>query len=63
MAQGLLTAKGDKGKIGKNWPQKFLSRHPEIKTAYVLLLDKERAMAQEPAILAEWFELYRSIKD
>ena len=63
MAQELLTAKGDNKPIGVNWTQKFLSRHPEIKTAYVPPLDKERAIAQEPAILTEWFELYQSLKD
>ena len=31
--------------LGKNWPQKFLSRYKDIKTKYILPLDKERALA------------------
>ena len=48
--------------IGINWAQKFLVRHPEIKTAYIPPLDKERATAQKPAILAHWFRLYTGLK-
>ena len=42
--------------------QKFLSRHKGIKTKYIPPLDKERALAQDPQILKDWFELYRRIK-
>ena len=62
MAEDLLRAKGDIQPLGKNWVQKFLSRHKEIKTKYIPPLDKERALAQDPQILKDWFELYRRIK-
>ena len=42
--------------------QKFLSRYKEIKTKYIPPLDKERALAQDPQILQDWFELYGCIK-
>ena len=62
MAEDLLRAKGDIQPLGKNWVQKFLSRHKEIKTKYIPPLDKERALAQDPQILKDWFELYGRIK-
>lgn len=62
MANELLNAKGDKDPIGKNWPKKFISRHPEIKSVYIAPLDKERAMAQDPIILQGWFDLFLQLK-
>ena len=48
MAEDLLRVKGDIQPLSKNWVQKFLSRHKEIKTKYILPLNKERALAQDP---------------
>lgn len=62
MADELLRKKGDSRPIGINWPQKFMKRHPSIKTAYIPPLDKERATAQNPATLADWFQLFLQIK-
>ncbi len=62
MAMELLEAKGIKRPIGLYWPQKFMKRYPEVKTAYIPPLDKERAMAQDPVILSYWFELYLHLK-
>jgi len=63
IAAELLVKKGNDKPVGINWPQKFLKRHPQIKTAYIPPLDKERAMAQDPAILAGWFNLFQSLKE
>lgn len=62
MAQSLCQAKGDSKPLGIHWPQKFLGRHPDIKTKYVPPLDKERAMAQDPEILSDWFKLFQQNK-
>ena len=62
MANEILLAKGDKKPIGPNWPQKFMTRYLEVKTAYIPPLDKERAMAQNPEILSGWFNLYLQTK-
>ncbi len=62
IAGELLIKKGDDKPVGVNWPQKFLKRHPQIKTVYVPPLDKERAMAQDHDILAGWFNLFQSLK-
>ncbi len=39
-----------------------MSRHPEVKTAYIPPLDKERVMVQDPEVLSGWFDLYLRIK-
>ena len=62
MAQELCKAKGDTKVLGINWIQKFLRRHPEIKSKYIPPLDKERALAEDYSILNHWFELYHQIK-
>jgi hypothetical protein len=63
IAKELLIKKGDDKSVGINWPQKFLKRHPQIKTAYVPSLDTERAMTQDHDILAGWFNLFQSLKE
>ncbi len=35
MAEGLLHTKADMEPLGINWPQKFLARHPQLKTRYI----------------------------
>ena len=62
MANELLLKKGDRKPIGINWPQKFMKRHPSIKSAYIPPLDKERAIAQDPTILQDWFQLYLRVR-
>jgi len=39
IAKELLVKKSDNKSVGINWPQKFLKRHSQIKTAYVSSLD------------------------
>ena len=39
-----------------------MKRHSSIKTAYISSLNKERAMAQDSAILMNWFQLFLSLK-
>ncbi len=63
IAKELLVKKGDNKPVEINWPQKFLKRHSQIKTAYVSPLDKERAMTQDHDILAGWFNLFQSLKE
>ena len=63
MAIELLLRKGDTKPLGVNWVQKFLSRHPDIKTQYIPPLDKERAIAQDPEVLIGWFQLFQQTLD
>jgi len=53
IAAELLVKKRNDKSVEINWPQKFLKRHSQIKTAYVSSLDKERAMTQNLDILAD----------
>ena len=63
MAEDLLKAKGDTDLLGIHWLQKFLGRYPEPKSKYVPLLDKERAEAQDPKVINEWFCLFQKLKE
>ncbi len=63
IAKELLIKKNDDKSVEINWSQKFLKHHSQIKTAYVSSLDKERAMTQNLDILADWFNLFQSLKE
>jgi len=58
-----INKKNDDKSVEINWSQKFLKHHSQIKTAYVSSLDKERAMTQNYDILADWFNLFQSLKE
>ena len=59
----LLIKKKNNKSVEINWFQKFLKHHLQIKTAYVSSLDKECAMTQNHDILADWFNLFQSLKE
>ena len=63
IAKELLIKKSDDKSVEINWSQNFLKHHSQIKTAYVSSLDKERAMTQNLDILADWFNLFQSLKE
>ncbi len=63
IATELLVKKNDDKSVEINWSQKFLKHHSQIKTTYVSSLDKERAMTQNHDILADWFNLFQSLKE
>ena len=60
MATHLLRQKGDYRHLGVHWGEKFLSRHPELKTKYIPPLDKARASAETVPIIQGWFDLYEN---
>ncbi len=62
IAKELLIKKSDDKSVEVNWSQKFLKCHLQIKTVYISSLDKERAMTQNHNILADWFNLFQSLK-
>ena len=59
MAIELLQAKGDMEELGVHWTDSFLQRHPILKMKFVTGLDKERANAEDPTIIANWFKLFK----
>jgi len=62
IAKELLIKKNDDKSVEVNWSQKFLKHHSKIKTVYISSLDKKRAMTQNHDILADWFNLFQSLK-
>ena len=62
IANDILRKKGNPATVGINWTQKYLARHPDLKTKYIPPLDKERALAHNPEIINGWFELYKKLK-
>ena len=63
MAEELLQARGDYKELGINCTPGFLTRHPILQSKYSRTLDQKQFLAQDPAIIQEWFDLYQSIKD
>ena len=56
MANLLLTERGGEP-VGKNWPSKFINRHPELKTRIRRPYDYQRAKCEDPEIIQGWFNL------
>jgi hypothetical protein len=46
MVKDMLVKKGDYEKLGKNWQASYFQRHPELKSKFIPLFNKERARAQ-----------------
>jgi hypothetical protein len=64
MATELLRAKGDLGPdIGTNWSQRFLRRHPDLKSRFVLPLDKDCVITEDPKQIQRFFELFQTTKE
>ena len=62
MAKELLQAKQNFKKLGKNWSEKFLSRHPVLHSKYSFRLDHKRFLAQNRNSIQESFDLDLFIK-
>ena len=43
--------------VGKNWTSNFISRHPEIKTAFSRKYGYQRALCEDPDTINAWFSL------
>ena len=61
MASSLLIGKGDTKLLGINWTQAFLQWHPTLKSRFITGLDKERALAADPHIIQDWFDLFERV--
>ncbi|KAM3066847.1 hypothetical protein ACMFMG_012173 [Clarireedia jacksonii] len=62
MANHILTTRGEK-KVGKHWVQRFVDRCTEFKVCRTRIYDFQRALNEDPELIAKWFELYRSIRE
>ncbi len=63
MAEELLQKKMDPAPLDVNWVQELIARHPDLKTAFIPTLDKERAAAENADALQQWFNLYKRIRE
>jgi DDE superfamily endonuclease/Tc5 transposase DNA-binding domain len=44
--------------IGKNWPTRFLNRHPQLKTMIVRAIEASRVKEVTRSAIVEWFEVF-----
>ncbi|KAI1514551.1 DDE superfamily endonuclease [Pyrenophora tritici-repentis] len=58
MADKLLAIRGGTP-IGKNWPERFVSRTEELKIAFNRAKDRQRILQEDPEIISPWFTLVR----
>jgi hypothetical protein len=61
MANNLLAERGA-SQVGKNWPENFVKRTPELKTRFNRKYDRQRALCEDPAIISPWFDLVHNVK-
>jgi hypothetical protein len=62
MADHILIARGERH-VGKHWVQRFVKRRTEFKVRHTRVYDFQRALNEDPELIAKWFELYRSVRD
>ena len=61
MADSLLAARSA-GKVGKNWPNTFVQRTPELEVKFNRKYDYQRALCEDSGIISAWFRLVENIK-
>jgi len=61
MATELLRKNESEDKLGKNWVQTFLSRHPELASMFSQPRDKEYPLRYDEGKLTSWFQLYLEV--
>jgi hypothetical protein len=58
----LLLRKRHARPVGKNWPARFITRRPELKTRFNRVYDYQRGLCEDPAILEPWFRLVANMR-
>ncbi len=51
---------GPTGKIGLNWPNRFINRNPTLRSQYTRSYDYQRAKCEDPVLIEGWFRLVRN---
>ena len=54
---------GGPDKVGNNWVDRFLKRHPEIHTKTGVKIDDQKLRNTTPEALEAWFEGFKKVKD
>ncbi|RFU25062.1 hypothetical protein B7463_g11274, partial [Scytalidium lignicola] len=65
MANSLISKRGEPtppSLIGKNWIQRFLSRHAELTTKYIRKYSYQRAKCEDSKLIQQWFNQFLEIK-
>lgn len=61
LAQLLLRARLlDEASIGECWVNRFIKRHPELRSKYTRKYDYQRAKCEDPELIKGWFTLVRN---
>jgi len=58
----LLFRKRDARPVRKNWPARFITRRPELKTRFNRVYNYQRGLYEDPVILKLWFRLVANIR-
>src|SRR5277367_2297433 len=53
---------GGPDRVGNNWVDRFLKRHPEIHTKIGVKIDAQRLRNTTPEALKAWFEKFKKVK-
>ena len=48
--------------VGKNWPERFVTRSDELKMAFNRAKDRQRIIQEDPGVVGAWFDLVKSTK-
>ena len=63
MAADLIRKRAGEQKLGKHWLKCFLDRNPELASRYSSRLDRQRALASNPAVLRDYFSKVGTCND
>ena len=60
--EGLISMEGGSIGLGKNWLSRFLDRHKDIASRYSSNLERQRAYANDPKTINDYFRKYNRIR-
>lgn len=60
MAEAMIKIKGDPSPLGPNWPHRFVTRQPTIKSMFSQGQDKQRSEISY-ATITNWFDLWSKV--
>jgi hypothetical protein len=61
MADKLLAARGGE-LVGKNWPERLVTRSDKLKIAFNQAKDRQRILQEDPKVVSAWFKLVQDTK-
>jgi len=55
MAEYLVKKRNCSRRLGKHWLTRFLNRNPELSSKFTARLERQRAFAENPAVIKDYF--------